>query len=152
MNLDSEFYTFIGFQYNTYFFIHTIHNQKFNNKISYQIYNVLLDDGIITEPNKNIVIYEFNEINNLCNAVCIQHKNNPNYIDFDKNNLEDFISILLKVPRNDLYAIEYNYNIQNYETYYADENIENSYLELPTEKLTINELYNIVIKNLFNYT
>jgi hypothetical protein len=151
MEDNSEIYSFLGLQFDTYFFIHTIFNENFSDEISHQIYNVLINHNQITQPYENVIIYEFNLYKGLCNAICIQHTTNQKHIKFDKDNLENFFPTLIKADRNDLYTIKYDYDTKAYMNYHIsdttitkdtlDENLKENG-DIP--KLQINKIYNVL--------
>ncbi len=143
-----EIYIYLGNQTNTYFFIHTIYNDKFTEEISHQIYNVLINDDMIISPDENVIIYEINK-NNKVNIICIQHSSKKYSHQFYKNNLEEFFSVLISKERNDIYAIKYNYETKAYYSYYIDDidifkNIFSSF----RDKIKIDNFYYVITTKL----
>ena len=113
----TENYIFMGMQNSTHFFINISNNVNYNVNIPSQIYNVLINDKIITNPIENVVIYSFNE---KCEIIIIQHADNIKNNIFNKENLDSFFDVLVNAERNDSYIIQYDYNMKCYKSYYVD--------------------------------
>jgi len=113
----TENYIFLGMQNSTHFFINISNNVNYNVNIPSQIYNVLINDKIISNPIENVVIYSFNE---KCEIIIIQHANNIKNNIFNKENLNSFFDVLINAKRNDSYIIQYDYNMKCYKSYYVD--------------------------------
>jgi len=128
MDFESEIYTYLGSADSTYFFIHLIYKETFDDSISHEIYNVLMHEEIITCKDENVIIYEMNILKNSINVICIQNESKGNSIKIFKENLENFFKVCLKEKRNDLLCIKYDYN-------------ENVYVTLVLENMNFNELF-----------
>lgn len=113
----TENYIFLGMQNSTHFFINISNNVNYNVNIPSQIYNVLINDKIISNPIENVVIYSFNE---KCEIIIIQHANNIKNNIFNKENLNSFFDVLVNAKRNDSYIIQYDYNMKCYKSYHID--------------------------------
>ncbi len=147
---DSEIYLFLGTRLSTHFFFHSIYNKNFNDKISYQIYNTLINNEFITDPVENVIIYEFDLDKNICYVICIYHFSNPKLKEFSKTSLEDLFQTLILTEREELYIIKYNYYDECYFTYFTCGDIDfilNN--EYPKTKLEINNIYNILTSKPF---
>jgi hypothetical protein len=113
----TENYIFLGMQNSTHFFINISNNVNYNVNIPSQIYNVLINDKIITNPIENVVIYSFNE---KCEIIIIQHTDNIKNNIFNKENLNSFFDVLINAKRNNSYIIQYDYDMKCYKSYYVD--------------------------------
>ena len=111
-----EEFTFLGSQLNTHFFLYQSEN-KSRVKISSQIYNVLIYDEFITNPNDNVVIYIAGKKNEL---VIIKHSDSPNNNIIERDNVEEFLPLLLSAERNDGYKIIYYCEGGFYEPLHCD--------------------------------
>ena len=145
---NSELYIYLGKQLDAYFFIHTIHDSNFNNEISYQIYNVMINEQMILNLNEIVIIYEFDPYNNICNVIRIQHLLNPYHIQIYKNNLEKNFLNLITAKRDDIFIIKYDYINKCYLSYEINNtdcltNIFNKFNEVNEDKLIINDIYEI---------
>ncbi len=112
-----ELYIYLGNQHDTFFFIHTITNDKFKEGTSWQIYNVMIDETMIDDPTKNVIIYEFNLEDQTVDAIIIQHATNKENLTFDKSNIESFFNALLHAERKKCFVISYNYKIGAFNTF-----------------------------------
>ena len=152
MSLDnSEIYIFIGFESNTYYFVHTICNNKiFNKEISHKIYNILIDNNILNNLNENIIIYEFDTLSIQCDVICIQHSKKLNFVQYHKKLLEDFFQLILLKYSSDtdkinIYSINYDYEKKDYSVNQINRILNYfNQLNLPKNKLIINKIYQIV--------
>ena len=114
----SEIYISLGVQRGVHYYIHTIYSaNEFKPDITYQIYNVLINQRVITDVNDTVVIYEINPIHKLVNVVTIQHQENATYIKFNKAELETAFPALLRTKIPTTYVIKYYYNDNGYRTY-----------------------------------
>ena len=87
---DSEQYIFLGKKGNTHFWLHTVNSTNFNEEISYQIYNVMINEKMIQSYSEDVVIYEFS-LNKPPLGIIITH---------DKNELETIYPVNeLKKPK-----------------------------------------------------
>ena len=59
---ESELYIYLGSAQRIYFFCHFIERENFDERISDQIYNAMIDDSRIIDPDENIIIYELNAV------------------------------------------------------------------------------------------
>lgn len=149
---NSEIYIYLGFQDNTYFFVHFIYNNNFTNEISYQIYNVMFNSKIFENKSitDNVIIYEFND--EKCNIISIHHINNVHKMEYEKDNLEDFFDTIKNNEKNELYIIKYDYSLDSYFTYILDnEDLIDSYLEFKNKEfdITIDNIYYVVTSKIF---
>ena len=112
-----ETYIFLGTQMNTHFFLHITKEEPYTMEIPSQIYNVLIRDKFITDPQTHVIIFSFNKTNEI---IITQHANNPNKAQFGRKNLEEFFCVLMAAPRNCSYGIIYSYEKKCYETYYLE--------------------------------
>jgi hypothetical protein len=138
-----EQYIYIGSQYDIHFFIHTIISPHFVPEISHQIYNMLINDKIITKPEDCVVIYEVDTKNKIIDVISIQHANKKVQNKYDKQNLETFFPILIrsKFETNTLYVITYNYT--HYNSYVINMDIS-GYTELYKESINIRNMTEIL--------
>jgi hypothetical protein len=113
----TENYIFMGMQNSTHFFINISNNVNYNVNIPSQIYNVLINNIIISNPMENVVIYSFNE---KCEIIIIQHADNIKNNIFNKENLNSFFDVLVNAKKNDSYIIQYDYNMKCYKSYHID--------------------------------
>ncbi len=115
----SEQYVYLGMMNDTYFYIHTVHNTEFKEPISHQIYNVMIDETMITEPKSNVIIYEFYP-DGTQKAIIIQHASNSIKKVFSSDNLREFFNTLIAADRRDMFVIVYDYDKKCYFTYEID--------------------------------
>jgi len=121
---NNEIYLFLGTYTNIHFFFHVIFSDKFESTISYEIYNVLIDNKFIENNNEIVIIYEFNMKQNEVNIILIQHKNSEKYVTFDKNNLENIYPKLIDYDtrkNKKSYVIKYYYNQKIYGSICVDD-------------------------------
>ena len=139
MSTEQEIYILLGVQDNTYFFIHTVISDKYEEKIAYQIYNVLISCQQIVDTESNVIIYEF-QVDGSCSVISISHIERDNNPKFILTNLETFLPVLLQYcqSNDNLLVIQYNYDTFIYNTYIVDVNIKLP--EIPKKQLKI---YNI---------
>jgi len=139
----TENYIFMGMQNSTHFFINISNNVNYNVNIPSQIYNVLINDKIISNPIENVVIYSFNE---KCEIIIIQHADNIKNNIFNKENLNSFFDVLINAKRNDSYIIQYDYNMKCYKSYYVD-----NIIPIPKElKIQNSTIVNIITSKPIN--
>ena len=121
--MDGEMYIFMGTQNKTHFFVHSKFNEKFTPDMSYQIYNVLINDKFIGEPEETVIIYELEPYSGKkdCNVVCITHELNKSQPKLKKKNLEEFLPALFKQKRDEIYVVKYDYSKGCYLSYRLEE-------------------------------
>lgn len=129
----SELYLYMGKQQNVTFFLHTVFDKdKFKPEISHQIYNCMIHDKFFTSADQSVIIFDLNPFTNKNDVICIQHTNNNNILNFEKDNLQEQLQRLLKVDRyHEMLVISYNYDIGGYEFYTIDSKINGTNLTIP---------------------
>lgn len=138
-----EIYIYLGFQQNTFFFLHTITNHdEFENQISHHIHNCMINQGLIHDSNTETIVFEVDPVNNTTNAVTISHVDNTHgAAEYDEENLGQQLKRLLSVERQEQPVLNfvYDYNIKGYLTY-----------EIPFKIPTIDsaKIQTIVISNI----
>ncbi len=96
-----EQYIYLGQQQGAFFFIHTIFDSdKFDKSTSYQIFNCMINETMITTNDKIVIIYEINPKTDTMDVIIIQHYTNENIAQFDKPNLEQQFIKLMNIERN----------------------------------------------------
>lgn len=118
---DTEVYIFLGVQHDVHFYMHTVYSHMFDPVITYQIYNVLINDKQIVSPKDNVIIYELCTETKSCDVIMISHFDNPSNPTIFKKNLEEFFLVLLGAKRNDLSTIKYDYSKKVYSSFYIDD-------------------------------
>lgn len=141
MESNTELYLYLFCKNKIHFFIHFIKKNEFVNKISYNLYDVLMDIDIIIDYSESIVIYEFNK--DICNIISIQHVNSEYNNEYNKEDLQIYFKeLIVWVKRNNLCVIEYDYDNNKYNKYSLDDQcILKKIKEIPT---------NIIINNIIN--
>lgn len=124
-----EDYVFLGSVSNGLFFFHNLENVEHDRRITYNLYKILENNGIITNPDTNLIVYERSkntEDEYEWTTIIVQNNKKDKMEDFDKDNLEQLFPILVdnikKVTDGKIATISYNDN------YY---NRENKEIELP---------------------
>lgn len=124
-----EDYVFLGSVSNGLFFFHNLENVELDRRITYNLYKILENNGIITNPDTNLIVYEKSkntEDEYEWTTIIVQSNKKDKMEDFDKDNLEQLFPILVdnikKVTDGKIATISYNDN------YY---NRENKEIELP---------------------
>lgn len=119
-----EQYIYLGRQAVTHFFLHIIANPNFEETTSDQIYNVMIHECRINDPEKNILIYEFNLTDRSVYVTVIQHARKQDIpTRFDKDNVLDMLMRLLVIDRRAMYVIRYNVQKSWYETFEIEEDL-----------------------------
>ncbi len=110
-----EQYIYLGFKNNTFFYIHVVADSRFDPTISGDIYNVMINECQIIDPDINVVIYEMSPDSNF-NIIIIQHESKEKQLEFEISNLSIFFRRLIMAPRNEMYTICYDYDKKCFET------------------------------------
>ena len=141
-----EQYIYLGHQSNTHFFIHTIVNQSFEKTTSDQIYNVMIHEDRIIDPQKNVIIYEFNIMTQEVYITIIQHATKEGgRIEFDAQNILSMLGPLVTAKRSDMYFIRYNYQKKAYESFELEGDlIGGNNIGVPEEIPEISEIRNVL--------
>ena len=147
--MSSELYIFLGFSNNTYFFIHTVKSKdKYKNDISFQIYNMLISETMIKNPNEVVMIYDVHE--DKTNLIVTKHMNSKIDYIFGKDEIGDYLHKLLTSERNDTMIIEYDYNENVYKMYEFGYDT-NKHINKSIEKVTINNVIKTITTKEISY-
>jgi hypothetical protein len=147
-----EQYIYLGHMSDTHFFIHTIANPTFEKTTSDQIYNVLIHEDRITDPKKNVIIYEFDVMNKEVYITIIQHiTKEGGLIRFDPQNILEMLKPLVTAERSDMYLIRYSYEKECYESFEAEGDLIGANgIVVPEGIPEISEIREIATKKTFN--
>ena len=139
---NGELYIFMGTQNKTHFFVHSKFNEKFIPELSYQIYNVLINEKFIEDPKEIVIIYELEPYSGRkdCDVVCITHELNKTQSTLRKKNLESFLPVLFKQTRDEMYIVKYDYSKKCYLSYRLE--------ETNTDMLLVDEKTELKVKNI----
>lgn len=148
----SENYIYLGSQHSTHFFLHTISEcDLFNIHISTEIYNVMIKDDRITSPYlDNVIIYELNPFIDQLNITALQHNKKDILAKFEKNNLKKFLYVLCKAEREELFIINYKYDLKQYGTFIVPV-CDNVKMVLENMKI-LSDKEDIKVNNIINAT
>ena len=145
----TEVYIFLGLQHRTHFYIHTIHSEQFDPAITYQLYNVLIQEKQIVCPRDNVVVYELCMRSNNCNIIIITHATNPSNPRISKENLAEFFPVLVGAPRDDLSVIKYDYSKKAYLSYYVKNFDPSHYMDMRTTPICIDTMRRVTTSKPF---
>ena len=113
---DSEQYIFLGKKGNTYFWLHTVNSTNFNEEISYQIYNVMINEKMIQSYSDDIVIFEFS-LNKPPLGIIITHDKNELGTIYPVNELKKVFGYLTEADRSEMFVVKYDYTKKCYLSY-----------------------------------
>jgi hypothetical protein len=120
MNKESEQYIYLGFTGNVFFFSHIVYDkERFVPEMSYQVYNAMINETMITDINQCVVIYDIYP-NNVNNVVSISHVNSTKALTFTDKILSSLYKDLIVSERSDYLVFSYNYDIKAFLTYEGD--------------------------------
>ncbi len=109
-------FTFLGTQFKTHFFLfNAVVDDEI--KVASQLYNVLIHTEFIVNVEDNVVVYVVGDANTI---VIIKHDENPNNNVFVKENLLDFLPILLNVERKEGHIVMYDRDRDCYVSVWCD--------------------------------
>lgn len=131
-----EQYIYYGCQQSIYFFIHTITSDEFNHDISGQIYNCMINETMITSPDKTVIIYDIGK--DKTDVVVTQHEKIRK--NFSIPNLEDqFIRLVNSTKKDeDKLIFSYEYDAGVFFTYEVPIDTDLSAIE----QIKINKVHN----------
>jgi len=144
--MSTENYIYLGFQQDTYFFLHVISNINEFNKISYcldnQIMSCMINNKMIISTDKKIIVYSTD--GNVIYANCIHHNRDKKEI-YDKNNLAIQLKRCIKtfLSRGDnrkTLIFSYCYSGKVFETYFIDLDVSSLLLPLDNSALAISDI------------
>jgi len=140
----NEQYIYLGFQANTFFYLHVVTGSEFDAMLSGEVYNVMIHESRIRNSEDNVIIYELNP-SGLFDIIIIQHEDKMQQMRFELDNLSTFFRPLISVERDRMFVICYNYDKGCFETYETHGNIVKSLLGvMPASDIQIQEVRNII--------
>lgn len=128
--MTSEQFIFLGNipngKCNIFFFYHKVVSTNYDQLFAGQIYNAMMNETMITDPNDVVVIYDILPSNNI-NLMVIKHKNKNIDVEFSKDHLinaydrllnafinkTDIKTLIFKKYNNMLITCEVNYKLED---------------------------------------